>query len=537
MEKVEKQEAKTPATPAAAAVTPLKSKGPAKLELVPMNAITESKSNPRKTFGDLADLTASIVAKGVLQPIKVRPLKGGVYEVVYGARRFRASKLAKLEHIPALVQDLSDEEVLEEQMVENLQRADVHELEEAESYDAYIKRYGHSVAQLCAKVGKTKAYIHARWKLCSLTPPLRDAFMKNFFNYSIALLLARVPPALQVDALKSITATYGERKVFAYTDAANAIRDRYMLKIAEAPFTPGDVTLVKTAGACAECPKNTRNQRDLYPEVTGAELCTDLLCYRSKAEAQWERRAAEARSKGQRILTKTEVAKIFTPQGDLVGEGRSWVKLDGYDYSYTNGKPWQQVLRPAIAKGDIGIVLARDAQGEVHELVDRAAAEKVAKALAPKSSTTRSSSGPSKSRSSAPRVDDQVEEIVMAGAVKKIFEAAAKKDIGPAFWRALGAGVAEYAYGSPSGAAILKARGFKSQKGPNPLASLVTLTKPSELPGLVFEMVLGDAVDNCGRHSVAFKTACETYKVDLKQLEAAAKAELAKAAPAKGGAK
>jgi ParB family transcriptional regulator, chromosome partitioning protein len=104
---------------------------------VALAKIRESKTNPRRFFDEakLAELAANIRQHGVLQPILVRPLpegEAGMYELVAGARRFRASKLAKRESIPATVRELTDAQALELQVIENVQRVDVHPLDEAQ---------------------------------------------------------------------------------------------------------------------------------------------------------------------------------------------------------------------------------------------------------------------------------------------------------------------------------------------------------------------------------------------------------------------
>jgi ParB family transcriptional regulator, chromosome partitioning protein len=110
---------------------------------IPLECIRESKTNPRRAFDEtkLAELAANIKLHGVLQPVLVRPLPGGEaesYELVAGARRYRASKLAGRQSISASVRQLTDTECLELQLIENLQRADVHELDEARGYAALI---------------------------------------------------------------------------------------------------------------------------------------------------------------------------------------------------------------------------------------------------------------------------------------------------------------------------------------------------------------------------------------------------------------
>ena len=111
---------------------------------IPLSRIQESKTNPRSQFdaATLAELADNIRLHGVLQPVLVRPLPGGepdCYELVAGARRYRASQLAKRETIPATVRELTDTQCLELQLIENLQRADVHELDEARGYAALMK--------------------------------------------------------------------------------------------------------------------------------------------------------------------------------------------------------------------------------------------------------------------------------------------------------------------------------------------------------------------------------------------------------------
>src|SRR5690606_14398087 len=124
------------------------------------------------------------------------------YEIIAGERRYRASKLAGRTTIPAIVREISDLEVLELQIIENLQREDLHPLEEAESYEALLEQHkadpDYSVDLIAAKLGKSRAYIYARLKLCALRPAARKAFYAGTLTASTALLLARIPaPELQ----------------------------------------------------------------------------------------------------------------------------------------------------------------------------------------------------------------------------------------------------------------------------------------------------------------------------------------------------
>jgi ParB family chromosome partitioning protein len=140
-----------------------------------VEAIKGNPNQPRKHFdeGDLEELAASIREKGVLQPILVRPaMYAGQYEIVAGERRWRAAQRTGLRVIPALVRDLSDIEVLEIAIVENVQRADLSPIEEAEGYKALIDRFGHTQAHVAEVVGKSRVHVTNALRLLQLPEPV-----------------------------------------------------------------------------------------------------------------------------------------------------------------------------------------------------------------------------------------------------------------------------------------------------------------------------------------------------------------------------
>ncbi len=180
--------------------------------------LTPSPTNPRKTFDPvkLQELADSIASKGMLEPILVRPrppkypVRDGVevrppfdpapkenYEVVAGERRFRAAGLAKLETVPCIVRELNDVEVLEVQTIENLQRDDLHPLEEAEGYAALMKEAGYDIEQIAQRIGKSTRYVYDRVKLLQLVPALRKVFLEGEISVGHAILLARLSPTDQ----------------------------------------------------------------------------------------------------------------------------------------------------------------------------------------------------------------------------------------------------------------------------------------------------------------------------------------------------
>ena len=175
---------------------------------IPLARICESKTNPRRQFDEtkLAELSDNIRLHGVLQPILVRHMPGGepdAFELIAGARRFRASKLAGRETIPASIRELTDTECLELQLIENLQRADVHELDEARGYAALMQLQPdtYTVETLAEKIGRSEKYVYARLRLMHLDDAIQQAFYVGKLTVAHAFEIARLQPEDQRRAL------------------------------------------------------------------------------------------------------------------------------------------------------------------------------------------------------------------------------------------------------------------------------------------------------------------------------------------------
>jgi ParB/RepB/Spo0J family partition protein len=174
--------------------------------MVPIKHLEESPFNQRRNFGDLRALADTIEAKGVLQPLTVRAgKKSEHYEVVFGHRRLRAAAMAGKKEVPVIVRDMSDKTAAEVQLIENLQREDVHPMDEAEGFDALIKA-GHSVEELAARIGKSIGHVYGRLKLLALVPEARKAFLASKVPATIALAIARCEPEVQKKATARIAA-------------------------------------------------------------------------------------------------------------------------------------------------------------------------------------------------------------------------------------------------------------------------------------------------------------------------------------------
>lgn len=336
------------------------------LQSISLEFIDESPTNPRKTFDKtkLEELAASIQRFGQLQPVLVRP-KGERYELVYGARRYRAAKLAKLYNLLCRVRDLTDEEVLEIQIIENAQRDDITPLEEAEAYRELHDRFKRTADEIAAKIGKSREYVYARMKLTELAPEARKALAEGKLSPSAALAVARIPvAALQKEATRELVAKDGEQ--VSAREATKFVQSRYMLKLADAPFDPKDAKLT-AAGACTACPKLAANQPDLAKELgKGANICTDPVCYDKKREAAWKNRVAEAKAAGQAVLSDKETKKVF-PYPGAPAHDASFLDLD----QQCTQDPKFRTYRQLLGKKMPPVTLARTNDGKVHELIDK----------------------------------------------------------------------------------------------------------------------------------------------------------------------
>lgn len=144
--------------------------------MLSINEIQRNEDQPRKTFdeGALQELSDSITQHGVLQPLLVRPLPQGGYQLVAGERRWRASRMAGLKEVPVVIRELSDVETMEIAIIENLQREDLNPIEEAEGLQALIDRCGFTQEEVAVSVGKSRPAIANALRLLKLPQEVRD---------------------------------------------------------------------------------------------------------------------------------------------------------------------------------------------------------------------------------------------------------------------------------------------------------------------------------------------------------------------------
>ena len=169
---------------------------------VPIEKVFANPDQPRRTFveQDLQDLTASITEKGVIQPLIVRPDPNnqGGYQIVAGERRWRAAQRAKLHSIPVLIRELTDTEVLELAIIENIQRSDLNAVEEAMGYRQLMDKFGHTQEKMAAALGKSRSHIANLLRLLNLPSEVQEYLQNGQISagHARALVPAVDPVAL-----------------------------------------------------------------------------------------------------------------------------------------------------------------------------------------------------------------------------------------------------------------------------------------------------------------------------------------------------
>ena len=268
---------------------------------LPVAQLQESTTNPRRRFDEhsLAELAFSFQAQGVLQPLLVRTIEDDKYEVIAGARRLRAAKLAALEEVPVRVVELSDAACVETQLVENIQRENAHPLEEAFAFHGLLHTDGlqYDIASLAAKTGKSPAFVATRLRLVELHPSIAEAFLADEIGVGHALEIAKLPQQEQQRAFDAAfhTAWNGGKEtriLRPVRDLTAWIEQNILLSLDSVPFDKNDETLVPEAGSCANCPKRTGFNTLLF-DAALQDSCTDKNCYNNKLTKNVERQIAE----------------------------------------------------------------------------------------------------------------------------------------------------------------------------------------------------------------------------------------------------
>jgi ParB family chromosome partitioning protein len=270
------------------------------LQYLDLSLITPDPNQPRHYYNesDMQELTDSIREKGVLSPILVRPIEDK-YMIVYGERRYRASiavqtAIATRSTIPAMVRVLTDEEALEIQIIENLQRKDVQPMEEAVAFKSLLDKKQLDIKEIALRVGKSASYVALRIQLNMLTAEFQEMLSREIIDMKTAYKLCRVSPDIQNTVFNEVTQyspDWREDDDFEIEDI-DYLLDDHNNDLSIAPFSLEDPELLNTAGACTSCKFNTANAPLLFEDMQG-QICTNSACFAIKKDTSFKKDAEQ----------------------------------------------------------------------------------------------------------------------------------------------------------------------------------------------------------------------------------------------------
>lgn len=254
------------------------------LENISIGLIDVSPFNYRKFYDPdaLDNFASELKHHGIISPVTLRKMPSGRYELVAGERRYRAAQIAGIKQLPASIRVLTDQQVQELQLAENIQRENPHPLHESLAI-AQMQQYGQSIDQIATRLGKSKAFVYSRVKLASLIEPLQLMFLAGKFSLQEAFDVATIASESQQEFFDDYCKDW-KKKTFRLYNLSNTLnRFRYNLK--RAPFDTKDKSLLAEMGACTKCPFNSAVLKTLFPEMAAEARCSNQACYQQKCNA------------------------------------------------------------------------------------------------------------------------------------------------------------------------------------------------------------------------------------------------------------
>lgn len=272
-------------------------------EYIDINRLETSPTNPRKRFyqDSLDELAGSIGEKGVLEPLIVRAIDAGKFEIVCGERRYRASQIAKLEQLPCILRTLTDDEVLDIQIHENLHREDVHPMDEAYGYKFLMEKLNCSIGEVALRVGKSDKFVAQRLKLNSLIEEAQNDLEAGHLLLTYAMEITKFPPEIQktildVGAYQREHSYDSKKQRHVYTPIKGQLRPwseftkflqtEILHLLSAAPFDIKATNLRKDGLTCVTCPDRTGASAGLFDDelVDKKDSCLNVLCFQGKSE-------------------------------------------------------------------------------------------------------------------------------------------------------------------------------------------------------------------------------------------------------------
>jgi len=257
---------------------------------IPMEQICSDPAQPRKTLDDIQDMANSIKGAGgrILQPIALKPIEKG-YQIIFGERRYQGARLLAMKTIPAIIyENVTNGEALEMQIVENLQRRDLHPMQQAIGFKRLAEDRSMDVREISVRVGKSEYFVRQQLKLNELIPDWQVIFLKNGISVTVALKICVLPPEIQKSIYDSHVSKEDEKCEQPQIDINEYLFHRYKGDLFNACFDTNDGELDKKSGPCTSCPFNS-SLNSLFPEQEKHPRCHNISCYNNKIQIHMKR--------------------------------------------------------------------------------------------------------------------------------------------------------------------------------------------------------------------------------------------------------
>jgi ParB/RepB/Spo0J family partition protein len=325
-------------------------------KMVPLKEIKPDPNQPRKYFDPvaLAELTESVKQKGVIQPVMIRPVKTG-FMLVVGERRFKAATAAGINEIPAVIRELSNDDALDLQIIENLQRKDVTPMEEAVSFKALYesKTKPATIDEIAARVGKSIYFVRQRMKLNLLIKGFQDLLFLNKLSLTHAVHISSLAETEQKNLYSQAVNIKKIHEPDYELNLDDDDIDRFRLSLKSASFDVNDKNLNPKMGVCSGCSFNTA-VGSLFPGDEKEPMCTNGSCYQIKTNAAYQINLKAAVEDPATVLVYSylrneEDEKI---KKKLIDEGVKVYSV-GYNEQCSSVDPNAKGLKESVASGKV----------------------------------------------------------------------------------------------------------------------------------------------------------------------------------------
>lgn len=522
-------------TSAAVAVKPLMPIADV-IQLIPVDKIDPSPRNARKEFSKeyIAEIGASIARDGQQQAGKVRPLKNGRFQLIYGECRWRGAKIAGVEMYKAVVEEMDDSKADRLCLIENLKRRDLTVFEEAEHLKMLHEQYKVKIDDLAQQVGISVRSVYEALKLATAAPEVRKAVSAEPtpLPVSHAKLIARLPKAEQAKLVAEVMDEADYNGMITHDGLEEQIREKYMVDLRTAPFETNLKGIACVSDDCIGCARNARNAKDEFPELKGADVCTSPENYRKKCEAFAKAVMADAKKNGKTVLEGAEAEKAASGQGGYVTlASEVWVGSDRKPLKTV--LPKKSELKTALVTDDEGNVVEVAKREDVQEALKKAGKTAIANSyeVTSKYSSPASSGGSSHNDEQTKRRKKLEARREVAGlAIDAIAEHQHTTDGNDTFVKLLGLGLAKGRVDNDGLQKMLK-RNFGAEKkteyGPDAAAKLIEGAKGVELRRIAARIAMSEGLTAGGTwsdsHAAVLLGGLKLYGLKLERFQDDAK--------------